>query len=175
MARNILIVVDMQHDFTYGALRNEQAIAIIQHVADKIAAFEGEIIFTLDTHTADYLSTQEGRKLPVEHCIEGTDGHKLVAELAEYTEEKYPFYRKGTFGCQQLANDLAQMNRIEPIDSIELIGICTDICVISNAMLIKAALPEVTVKVDSSCCAGVTPESHDTALKAMAACQIEIG
>lgn len=173
--RNILVVVDMQKDFTYGALRNEDAIGIIGNVADKIRKHEGEVIFTLDTHGEDYMDTQEGRKLPVPHCIEGTDGWKLVEEIdALYRAGNYQAYQKETFGCIKLAEDLAKMHEQKPIDCVELVGICTDICVVSNAMLIKAALPNVTIRIDASCCAGVTKDSHDIALKAMAGCQIEV-
>ena len=173
--RKILVVVDMQQDFTYGALRNEDAIGIIPKVAEKIAAYDGELIFTYDTHGADYMSTQEGRKLPVPHCIEGTEGWELVDKVDKLRQAKScKCCKKETFGCMQLAADIAKMHAEMAIDEIELIGICTDICVISNAMLIKAAAPDVTVKVDASCCAGVTRESHETALKAMAGCQIEI-
>lgn len=169
----VLVVVDMQNDFTYGALRNEDAIAIIPAVKEKIESFVGEVIFTLDTHTSDYLNTQEGKKLPVPHCIEDTEGWELVDELKPLAEGKV-ILKKPTFGSVALAEMLAEKNEAEPIDEITLIGICTDICVISNAMLVKATLPEVTVKVDPKCCAGVTRQSHETALKAMAACQIEI-
>lgn len=173
--RKILVVVDMQKDFTYGALRNEDAIQIIPRVAAKIRAHEGELIFTYDTHGEDYMNTQEGRKLPVPHCIEGTEGWELVPEVDALRREKAcSCYKKETFGCMQLAEDIARTHAKEPVTEVELVGICTDICVISNAMLVKAAVPEVTVKVDASCCAGVTKESHETALRAMAGCQIEI-
>lgn len=171
--KKILVVVDMQKDFTYGALRNEDAIAIIPAVKEKIESFKGDVIFTLDTHTSDYLSTQEGKKLPVIHCVENTDGWELVDELKPLANGK-TVIKKPTFGSLELAEMLAKLNETEPIDEITLVGICTDICVISNAMLIKAAMPEVTVKVDAKCCAGVTQNSHDTALLAMASCQIEI-
>lgn len=169
----VLVVVDMQKDFTYDALRNEDAIAIIPAVKEKIESFDGDVIFTLDTHTPDYLSTQEGKKLPVPHCIKDTEGWELVDELKLLAEGKV-ILEKPTFGSVALAEMLADKNDAEPIDEITLIGICTDICVISNAMLIKATLPEVTVKADSKCCAGVTKDSHETALRAMASCQIEI-
>ena len=171
--KKILVVVDMQKDFTYGALRNEDAIAIIPAVKEKIESFKGDVIFTLDTHTSDYLNTQEGKKLPVIHCVENTDGWELVDELKPLAGGK-TVIKKPTFGSLELAEMLASLNETDPIDEITLVGICTDICVISNAMLIKAALPEVTVKVDAKCCAGVTQKSHDTALLAMASCQIEI-
>ncbi len=171
--RKLLIVVDMQKDFTYGALRNEDAIAVIPNVRKKIEGFDGEVIFTLDTHTPDYLDTQEGKKLPVVHCVKGTDGHKLVDELADLAEGALVL-EKETFGSISLGEILKKNHEVKPYDEITLIGVCTDICVISNAMIVKAALPEVTVKVDSSCCAGVTTESHNTALDAMKACQIEV-
>ncbi|MBQ8624035.1 MAG: cysteine hydrolase [Oscillospiraceae bacterium] len=171
--RKLLIVVDMQKDFTYGALRNEDAIAIIKKVRQKIEDFDGEVVFTLDTHGDDYMQTQEGKKLPVPHCIKGSEGHGLVDELKPVAENALVI-EKETFGSVKLGEILKEMNTKEPLDEITLIGVCTDICVISNAMIVKAALPEVTVKVDSACCAGVTPESHQTALEAMRACQIEI-
>ncbi len=171
--RRLLIVIDMQNDFTFGALRNEDAINVIDRVKEKIESFDGEVIFTLDTHFDDYLSTQEGKKLPVPHCIKGTQGHELVDALKPFAESALVI-EKETFGSVYLADYLKTEHKIEPFVEITLIGVCTDICVISNAMIAKAALPEVTVKVDSSCCAGVTPESHDTALLAMKACQIEV-
>ena len=130
------------------------------------------MIFTRDTHFENYLSTQEGRNLPVPHCIKGSDGWQICAELAPLCTE--PPVDKPTFGSYTLAELLATANIREPIGSITLVGLCTDICVIANAMVIKAFLPEVTVKVDAACCAGVTPESHKTALDAMRPCQIVI-
>lgn len=171
--RKLLIVIDMQKDFTYGALRNEDAIAVIQKVKEKVEKFKGEVIFTLDTHGDDYMHTQEGRKLPVPHCIKGSEGHELVDELKPYAENRLVL-EKETFGSVKLCEILKEMNASDPLEEITLIGVCTDICVISNAMIAKAALPEVTVKVDSACCAGVTPESHNIALEAMKACQIEV-
>ncbi len=173
--RRILIVVDMQHDFTYGALCNEDAIAVIPKVAAKIAEYDGEVIFTYDTHGENYMETQEGKKLPVPHCIEGSAGWELVPEVDTLRKQKNAkSYKKETFGCLQLAQDIGKLHAEQAIDEIEFVGICTDICVISNAMLVKAAVPDVTIKVDAACCAGVTKESHETALKAMAGCQIEI-
>lgn len=171
--RKLLIVIDMQKDFTYGALRNEDAIAVIQKVKEKVEKFKGEVIFTLDTHGDEYMHTQEGRKLPVPHCIKGSEGHELVDELKPYAENRLVL-EKETFGSVKLGEILKEMNASDPLEEITLIGVCTDICVISNAMIAKAALPEVTVKVDPACCAGVTPESHNIALEAMKACQIEI-
>ena len=166
-----LICVDMQNDFIDGALGTKEAVAIVPFVKEKIrkAREEGsEVIFTRDTHFEDYLSTQEGKKLPVPHCIKGTGGWEISKELDTDTSK---IFDKITFGSVKLPEYLKEK---EGLEEIELIGICTDICVISNAMLIKATFPEITVKVDSSCCAGVTPESHENALKAMKMCQIEV-
>ncbi len=169
----VLVVIDMQKDFTYGALRNEDAIAIIPEVAKKIRSFDGEVIFTLDTHSPDYMNTQEGKKLPIIHCVADTEGWELVDELKPLAEGK-KIVTKPTFGSIDLACMLADLDEEEPIDEVTFIGICTDICVISNAMIVKAALPEVPLKVEARLCAGVTKESHKTALDAMAGCQIEI-
>ncbi len=171
-----LIVVDMQNDFIDMALGTAEAVRIVPNVKKKIedAKADGvKVIFTMDTHTPDYLNTQEGRNLPVEHCIPGTEGWELSPELKELAEGELIF-RKDTFGSKELARYLADINEVEPVEEVTLIGLCTDICVISNAMAIKAFLPEVPIKIDSSCCAGVTPESHSNALSAMAVCQMEI-
>ena len=170
--QDILIVVDMQNDFISGALGTAEAQAIVPKVVEKVKGFTGRVIFTRDTHFENYLSTQEGRNLPVPHCIKGSDGWQICAELAPLCTE--PLVDKPTFGSYTLAELLATANIREPIGSITLVGLCTDICVIANAMVIKAFLPEVTVKVDAACCAGVTPESHKTALDAMRPCQIVI-
>lgn len=170
--QDILIVVDMQNDFISGALDTAEAQAIVPKVVEKVKGFTGRVIFTRDTHFENYLSTQEGRNLPVPHCIKGSDGWQICAELAPLCTE--PPVDKPTFGSYTLAELLATANIREPIGSITLVGLCTDICVIANAMVIKAFLPEVTVKVDAACCAGVTPESHKTALDAMRPCQIVI-
>lgn len=170
-----LVVVDMQKDFTYGVLRNEEAIAIIPRVEEKVKNFDGTVVFTYDTHFDNYMETQEGKNLPVPHCIEGTDGWKLVEPLEAYKDANHcTFFKKVTFGSVDLAKFLAEENAKSPIDEIEFIGVCTDICVISNVMVVKASLPEVKLSVDASCCAGVTPESHQNALDAMKACQISI-
>lgn len=172
---NYLIVVDMQNDFIDGSLGTKEAQAIVPAVVEKIEKHEGSIIFTYDTHDSDYLETQEGKNLPVEHCIMGTDGWALPEMLERLRLDKGTLsFSKPTFGSKELAEHLYSMNKREKIDSIEFVGLCTDICVISNALLIKAYLPEAKVVVDSSCCAGVSPESHNTALEAMKACQIEI-
>ena len=170
--RDILIVVDMQNDFIDGALGTKEAVAIVPKVVEKICGFEGTVLFTRDTHHDDYLQTQEGRNLPVPHCIEGTHGWEIREEIEAL--RKTPALNKGGFGYKDMGNVLLKLNDEEEIASVTLVGLCTDICVISNAMLIKAFLPEVPVIVDESCCAGVTPESHENALKAMTVCQIKI-
>lgn len=170
--QEILIVVDMQNDFIDGALGTKEAEAIVPKVKEKIENFNGKVYFTRDIHEADYLKTQEGKKLPVEHCIRGTKGWQIHPELSILCEETP--VDKVTFGSVGLGEHLREEARKESIGSITLIGLCTDICVISNALLLKAFLPEARIAVDASCCAGVTPESHRTALAAMKMCQIEI-
>lgn len=168
----ILIVIDMQNDFITGPLGTKEAQAIVPRAVEKIREFNGPVIFTQDTHGPDYLDTQEGKKLPVPHCIKGTPGWELEPSIAAL-QELTPI-EKNTFGSIGLTEVLKTYQARWGLEAVELIGLCTDICVISNAMVIKAALPELPVQVDASCCAGVTPESHNRALKAMAACQIEI-
>lgn len=170
--QNILIVVDMQNDFIDGALGTKEAVAIVPAVEKKIREFDGTVLFTRDTHETWYLETQEGRNLPVPHCIRDTEGWQIRKEL-DVLRKTEPI-DKETFGSVDLAGELTAMNEEEEIESITLVGLCTDICVISNALLIKASLPEVPIYVDASCCAGVTPESHENALKAMEICQIRI-
>lgn len=170
--QNILIVVDMQNDFITGTLGTKEAQAILPAVTSKIRSFSGRVFFTRDTHQADYLNTQEGRKLPVMHCLKESPGWQLHPELIPLCIEK-PI-DKITFGSSELALRLQELNQTEAIHSITLIGLCTDICVISNALLLKAFLPETEIIVDAACCAGVTPQSHHTALDAMKACQIQI-
>lgn len=168
-----LIVVDMQNDFITGSLGTKEAEGILPKVIEKVKSFDGTVIYTKDTHQADYLSTQEGKKLPVEHCMEGTWGWRLAEEL-ESLSLGHKVFNKPTFGSVELANYLVEENAKETIEEIELCGLCTDICVISNAFVIKANLTEVTVSVDASCCAGVTPESHKNALAAMKMCQVTV-
>jgi len=176
----VLIVVDMQKDFITGSLGTEEARAIVSKVVKEIQDFDGQVWFTKDTHGEDYLSTQEGKKLPVKHCIKGTDGWELAEELTRLAEEKaYRIVEKPSFGSVRLAEQLLEEQKLaeergEQLENILLIGLCTDICVISNALLLKAYFPEVPLSVDASCCAGVTPEGHDRALLAMKSCQIEI-
>ncbi len=171
----ILIVVDMQNDFINGALGTKEAEKIVETAKNKIESFDGQVFFTRDTHYEDYLSTQEGKNLPVVHCIKGTSGWEIHPDLDKFrTEMDCPVFDKITFGSHELAEKLCQMNKKNQIKEIVIIGICTDICVISNALTIKAFLPETPITVDSSCCAGVTPESHQNALNAMKMCQINI-
>lgn len=170
-----LIVVDMQNDFVTGVLGTEEARRILPRLVSRVQEFEGQVIFTRDTHQSDYLETQEGKYLPVPHCIEGSDGWRLVEELEEIRLRKNsPVYDKRTFGCPELARDLVSADARKSIESIELIGVCTDICVVSNALILKAHLPEVPMYVDPSCCAGVTQKAHDAALDTMRSCQIQI-
>lgn len=164
-----LVVVDMQVDFISGTLGSPDAVAIVPNVVDKVKNFEGTVVFTRDTHFDDYLNTQEGLKLPVPHCIKNTAGWQICDELLPYVQTVID---KITFGSVDLPRILRE--RGEAVDEIELCGLCTDICVISNAMVLKAAFPEARICVDASCCAGVTVNSHLTALNAMRAVQIEI-
>lgn len=167
----VLAVIDMQNDFIDGALGTAEAVGITQRVREKISQYQREnqlVVFTRDTHQADYLSTQEGKYLPVEHCIEGTHGWELAQGLW-IPEAK--IIDKPAFGSLELAE---YVSGLEDLEEVELIGLCTDICVISNALILKARLPEVKISVDQSCCAGVTPESHENALKAMKICQVEV-
>jgi len=167
----LLIVIDMQNDFIDGALGTAEAVAVVDRVAERIrsARDAGEgVWFTRDTHESDYMKTQEGNKLPVPHCIRGTHGWEISPKLDVANSL---IIDKPTFGSVELMESLAGLDNLE---SVELIGLCTDICVISNAMLIKARLPELPVCVNAACCAGVTPVSHENALNAMKMCQIEI-
>ncbi len=164
-----LIVVDMQNDFITGTLGSKLAKEIVSNVVEKVKNFDGKVIFTRDTHFAEYMQTQEGKNLPIEHCIKDTDGWQICDELKPYVNEVVD---KITFGSITLPKILQDYN--EEIEKIELCGLCTDICVISNAVILKAAFPEVKIEVDSSCCAGVSVESHNTALNAMKAVQIAV-
>lgn len=176
-AQDVLVVVDMQVDFVDGALGTAEAVAIVPQVCETIRAWEGTVIVTMDTHAPEYLETQEGRHLPVVHCVRETPGWQLNAQVAEALDARkdpYYVYEKPTFGSTALAADLVAANEIVPIRTITLIGLCTDICVVSNALLIKASLPEIEVRVLPAACAGVTPAAHDAALATMASCQVQI-
>ena len=167
----ILVVVDMQNDFIDGALGTPEAQAIVGNVRRKIEQYRqegGKVLFTRDTHTAEYLQTQEGKNLPVPHCIKGTPGWEISSALDAGGCE---IVDKPSFGSLTLAE---LIHTKKNVTSVELVGLCTDICVISNAMILKARLPEVEILVDSSCCAGVTPASHANALEAMKMCQITV-
>lgn len=175
MGQSILVVVDMQNDFIDGVLGTKEAVSITSHVLDIVRSFKGRVVFTQDTHFDNYLSTQEGRFLPVVHCIENTFGWELQRDLKAWqSTHRAPVFKKITFGSTDLATQVAKWHQEEPIESITLIGVCTDICVISNATLLKAYLPDVPIRVIANACAGVTPESHHTALHAMKMCQITI-
>ena len=173
--KKILLVIDMQNDFIDGALGTPEAVAIVDNVKAKIKTYPKEDVFaTRDTHTDFYLDTQEGKNLPVPHCIRGTDGWQIRPDIAELI---YPDHiiDKPTFGSTQLAKlmEIFEKREEEGIE-IELVGLCTDICVVSNALLIKATLPETPISCDASCCAGVTPAKHEAALETMRSCQIKV-
>ena len=172
--RKILVVIDMQNDFIDGSLGTKEAQQIVPRVVEKMKEYDPwNIYLTRDTHYENYLDTQEGRNLPVEHCIEGTHGWQLNAAVAK-AAEKATVIDKPTFGSRALGEEMARLNEREPVGKITLIGVCTDICVLSNALLAKAFLPEAEVVVEAACCAGVTPEAHRTALEAMKPCQITV-
>ena len=163
-----LIVVDMQNDFIDGALGTPEALLIVPYVREKVKSFYGEVLFTRDTHFESYMQSAEGKKLPVPHCIKGTKGWEIREEL-DALRKTEPI-DKITFGSKELVAYFAD----KAPESVTLVGLCTDICVISNAMLLKAFYPELPISVDAKGCAGVTPESHENALRAMAMCQIDI-
>lgn len=172
--KKILIVVDMQKDFVDGALGSKEAIGIVDKVADKIKNHKGDIIVTYDTHTESYMDTQEGKKLPVPHCIKGTEGWALDKRVQAALEGRsYKVIEKPTFGSTELVSYITSSYKAEETE-IELIGLCTDICVVSNALLLKVSLFETEISVDADCCAGVTPESHEAALSTMKMCQINV-
>lgn len=169
--RSLLVVVDMQNDFISGALGTQEAQAIVPLVIQRIQEFSGDIVYTRDTHEEDYLTTQEGKHLPVIHCVKGTPGWGIHPEVLAAGEGKTAgIIDKPTFGSQELCH-FAEAGKY---DSIELIGLCTDICVISNALCLKSVLWETPIGVRPSCCAGVTPESHNNALAALRMCQIDL-
>ena len=167
-----IIVIDMQNDFVYGPLGTEAAVEMLPRLVEKldraVKEKSADLIFTQDTHKEDYLSTQEGRNLPVKHCIKGTEGWQLIHDIMPFTKHAKAVIEKKAFGSTRLPS------LIKPYKEVEFVGVCTDVCIISNALLVKAFYPELLVSVDSKCCAGVTPESHKTALAAMKACQCKI-
>ena len=174
MMKKYLVVVDMQKDFVDGSLGTKEAVAIVPKVVDKIRSFDGDIFVTYDTHFEDYLDSTEGKKLPVPHCIYGTPGWELDVAVGRAVEEMPHFkLQKYTFGSTALPHLMMEVADGEAF-SIELIGLCTDICVVSNALILKAHFPDALISVDSSCCAGVTPALHEAALATMKSCQIDI-
>ncbi|MEZ7758464.1 cysteine hydrolase [Granulicatella adiacens] len=169
----VLIVVDMQNDFVDGVLGSKEAVSMIDTAVETITSFDGKVFYTQDTHGEDYLDTEEGRHLPVVHCIKGSQGWKIHPKIEKALLLKDATgIEKSTFGSEKLMGIIEK--EVPDVESITLIGICTDICVISNAMLAKAHFQNTPVTVISSACAGVTPESHDNALEAMKMCHIEI-
>ena len=176
--KRVLVVVDVQNDFVDGTLGSAEAQAAIANICQKITNFEGGLIaVTQDTHSEDYLATKEGKALPVVHCVEGSDGWRINAAVAEAlgarNDVEVAYIHKPTFGSEELLQRVGDYAQGEEF-AIEFVGFCTDICVLSNALCLKAALPEAEVFVRAACCAGVTPASHDTALAAMAPCQIRV-
>lgn len=170
--KKVLLVIDMQVDFVSGSLGSAQAQRIVPAVKEKIETYRAEgnaVIFTRDTHTENYLETQEGKRLPVVHCVAGTQGHVIISELDVKND---PIFDKISFGSLELAAYLAQ--QYPDAQEIELCGLCSDICVVSNALILKARFPETTVTVDAGCCAGVTEESHQAALLTMRMCQVNM-
>ena len=172
--KKLLVVVDMQKDFVDGALGSAEAVECVPHVCNKIREFDGKIIVTFDTHSEDYMNTREGRMLPVPHCIKGEAGHMLNDQVKAALDGKdYIGIEKPTFGAVNLPEIVKEYMGTDDFE-IELCGICTDICVVSNALILKAAFPEVEISVDGKCCAGVTPEKHNAALETMRSCQINV-
>ena len=169
--KKFLVVVDMQKDFVDGALGSREAVAIVPAVVKKIESFDGEIFVTYDTHFENYMQTSEGKHLPVPHCIKGTDGWQLNNDVENaLSGKKFTKVEKNTFGSVDLPKLIEQAADGEDF-AVELIGLCTDICVVSNALLIKATFPEAPIAVDAGCCAGVTPQAHEAALATMASCR----
>ena len=172
--KKVLIVVDMQKDFVDGALGTAEAVNIVDNVVKKIEAFEGDIIATYDTHPESYMETQEGKNLPVPHCIKGSDGWQLDRKVQAALDRRgYKAIEKPTFGSVALVEYIKENYNPDDIE-VELIGLCTDICVVSNALLMKANFLETKVSVDANCCAGVTPDSHSAALVTMKMCQVNV-
>ena len=171
--RKLLIVIDMQNDFIDAALGTKEAVSIVEAGEEKIRSYPAaDVIATMDTHGENYMDTQEGKYLPVPHCIRGTEGWKIRPDIEDLLKGA-KIYEKPTFGSVKMAADLKALSEKEEIE-LELIGLCTDICVASNALLLKAVMPEVKISVDPVCCAGVTPEKHEAALETMRSCQIQV-
>lgn len=172
--KKVLVVVDMQNDFIDGALGTKEAVGIVENAVSKIRNFEGAIFVTMDTHQDNYMETAEGKKLPVPHCIKMTDGWQLNEKVkAALADRDYKTLEKGTFGSTALVDEIRKIKGSDGME-MEFIGLCTDICVVSNVLLLKAYFPEEKITVDAGCCAGVTPESHKAALETMKMCQIDV-
>ena len=181
MKKKILIVVDMQHDFIQGSLGSSDSLNIVENVVKKIESYNERndlIIATLDTHTSEYLETLEGKKLPILHCIEGTEGHSLDERIKKSLNANAIYVKKATFGSLRLGNIIEEYLEKANLDAkdieIELVGLCTDICVVSNAILLRAMFPNTTISVSSSCCAGTSKERHNASLEVMKSCQIDV-
>lgn len=173
MSEKLLVVVDMQNDFIDGVLGTPEAQSIVPRVCKKLRSWDGKVVFTLDTHHENYLSTTEGKNLPVEHCIAYSDGWDLQSDISEIVNERFPasvFFTKPTFGSIELPTYIMDLG----IDKIVFVGVCTDICVVSNVLMVKAFCPEAKITVDASCCAGATPDKHKDALSIMKSCHIEV-
>ena len=173
----IVVVVDVQQDFVYGALGSAEAQAAMKNIIDRLMQVRKEdfVIFTRDTHSEHYLDTQEGKNLPVVHCVYRTPGWQIADNIDDIVlSEQVQYVNKPIFGSYELIADIEDIRNAFDVDEVELFGFCTDICVISNALMIKSAFPEMKVKVNAACSAGVTPAKHDAALEVMRSCQIEI-
>ena len=173
--KKVLIAIDLQNDFIDEALGTKEAVDIVEACVQKIRSYQGDFVFaTMDTHAENYLETVEGKHLPIVHCVKSTHGWQLNDRIQEALQEvDATIIEKPTFGSEQLVKEIKKLAETEPLE-IEIIGLCTDICVVSNALLLKAALYETPIYVDPSCCAGVTPESHQAALTTMKMCQIDL-
>lgn len=173
----IVVVVDVQRDFVYGALGSTEAQTAMKDIIDRLMRVDvdDKVIFTRDTHEENYLETQEGKNLPVPHCIYGTLGWQIADRIDDIPlSDQVQYVNKPIFGSYELIADIEDIRSAFDVDEVELFGFCTDICVISNALMIKSAFPELKVKVNAACCAGVTPAKHEAALEVMRSCQIEI-
>ncbi len=175
MAQKYLVVVDVQKDFVSGSLGSAEAQAMLPALLERIRDFDGPVLLTRDTHYADYLATQEGKRLPVVHCVEGSEGWQFVPELeALRREHDYRVFEKETFGSTALAKELGEAAARGNVDAVFFAGLCTDICVVCNALLVKSFAPQVRVAVLADCCAGSSVPAHEAALSTMASCQIDI-
>lgn len=175
MTNDVLVVIDMQNDFITGSLGTTEAAEIVDDVATRIRNHQGRVFYTQDTHRENYLETQEGHYLPVNHCQHGTEGWELAPAIADALKSRRSYgIEKDTFGSTELMLAMKAVNAVERMTSITIVGLCTDMCIINNAMMLKAGLPNVPIYVDASLCAGTTPEGHARALESMSACQVAI-